>query len=818
MEADLLRQIGQLAGAINRKKAESQNTRGRGSAAFRGRGGATWVRNKSLVSSTANKGDADGSTAKPATAASPTGVSTASTTPLSYPSQHKKLVNHGPTTANGSTTVSTTTIPPPRLQATRITIGDVTFIRRPGGNKLVREGISEKLPTGKKPSPSKTPKTLSVDGVDYVRTRSGNLVRKDMITEYLAKRRAKKAKIRSAEQQAQRSKQGNLVLHNPLKRKASEKRDRKQRAKRNKAGNMVLNLSRKPSSGPRAKRGRNLTLKPKKQVYCRYFDFTGTCKNGSSCRYIHDKSHRIMCRKFLQKACPNTAETCPLNHYPTPHIMPHCLKFQRGFYHDPDCLFAHVKVNEDAPICRDFVYDGYCPRGIECTNRHLWVCPNFWETGTCKKPKCRLPHIRKGVKGKTTHSQASNHRPSPSTPQDTPTVTLTPAEQAKQDEESGFVRFDFEDDDGENTQDKGHSISHQHSEETLLMPPEMDPEEARQEEEDEEEEDGDEEGDDYAETTSEEGEEEEEEESDSSSESDDMYDFVEYCLRKYYKATGWNFDNQYVNLCASSRALLDFTIPRGMSLTMSRLPTPLFKPTYQINALPTLHGSLGYIFSSRPLDVGESAHVDIGEVVDWLRVVAPKTSPQNLEETSKDYMIYGRLFLPGGRLHALYTKRLSKHDQLVVTVVSDPVSYASSYVTTQLQHDVGKWCTECSYTTDDGLIGFRALYNIGPSQETSSSSPVPDRLHATSEEFVAGNPLEVINAAPDMSVNVQQTQLDELLEPAPKLENKFDTQDASVDPFNPSNDDKDTMPYDVYNGQWSVGAEIYYGTMDRKAG
>lgn len=31
----------------------------------------------------------------------------------------------------------------------------------------------------------------------------------------------------------------------------------------------------------------------------------------------------------------------------------------------------------------------------------------------------------------------------------------------------------------------------------------------------------------------------------------------------------------------------------------------------------------------------------------------------------------------------------------------------------QLQYDVGKWCSECSYTTDDGLLGVRALYNFG---------------------------------------------------------------------------------------------------------
>lgn len=31
----------------------------------------------------------------------------------------------------------------------------------------------------------------------------------------------------------------------------------------------------------------------------------------------------------------------------------------------------------------------------------------------------------------------------------------------------------------------------------------------------------------------------------------------------------------------------------------------------------------------------------------------------------------------------------------------------------QLQRDVGRHCTEFSYTTDDGLVGLRGLYNFG---------------------------------------------------------------------------------------------------------
>ena len=44
-------------------------------------------------------------------------------------------------------------------------------------------------------------------------------------------------------------------------------------------------------------------------------------------------------------------------------------------------------------MCSDFAATGYCPRGGECSARHVFECPEFAETGTCSKKKCRLPHI-----------------------------------------------------------------------------------------------------------------------------------------------------------------------------------------------------------------------------------------------------------------------------------------------------------------------------------------------------------------------------------------------------------------------------------------
>jgi hypothetical protein len=52
-----------------------------------------------------------------------------------------------------------------------------------------------------------------------------------------------------------------------------------------------------------------------------------------------------------------------------------------------------VKVNPNAPVCREFAKLGYCDRGADCPKRHVFECPDYANTGTCHKQNCRLQHI-----------------------------------------------------------------------------------------------------------------------------------------------------------------------------------------------------------------------------------------------------------------------------------------------------------------------------------------------------------------------------------------------------------------------------------------
>ncbi|KAK0723980.1 hypothetical protein B0T21DRAFT_372935 [Apiosordaria backusii] len=72
--------------------------------------------------------------------------------------------------------------------------------------------------------------------------------------------------------------------------------------------------------------------------------------------------------------------------------MTACVHYARDSCTKSDCKYAHVKVSTAAPVCRSFGFYGYCEGGADCPERHVFECPDFSNTGTCKTRGCKLPH------------------------------------------------------------------------------------------------------------------------------------------------------------------------------------------------------------------------------------------------------------------------------------------------------------------------------------------------------------------------------------------------------------------------------------------
>ncbi|KAG0057057.1 Mitochondrial distribution and morphology protein 10 [Gryganskiella cystojenkinii] len=313
-----------------------------------------------------------------------------------------------------------------------------------------------------------------------------------------------------------------------------------------------------------------------------------------------------------------------------------------------------------------------------------------------------------------------------------------------------------------------------------------------------------------------------------------MYDFMEYCLRRYYRASGWNEDNQYSHLCATSRALLDFQVPNGISLRLSKLPSDVFKTTTTMNALPILEGSLGYLFTSRALRIDDSSSVRFRHLVDRFRIICLDHSIREADHWTeldqdgkkrKDYLLCGRMNLANARLEALYSRRISKHRQYVISGISDPASRSASHLSAQYQYDKGKYCAEVSFTTDDGLIGVRGLYNFGKDFDDSYQGMLRE---SRSEESAKDEEETVLLNNPDSSfIDIEQETGEFSSESLPStrvqplsvlaLEAESLSSQESLG-HQESTTEELNMPSERTRGYWSAGAEVYYSATEKLGG
>lgn len=118
----------------------------------------------------------------------------------------------------------------------------------------------------------------------------------------------------------------------------------------------------------------------------------GSCSKGPFCRYIHDPAKVAVCKEFLLKGHCASGDDCDLSHELTPERTPFCLHYAKGSCTNPNCPYTHSEVSTGALVCRPFGIYGYCAKGADCSERHVFECPDFSNTGVCKIKGCKLPH------------------------------------------------------------------------------------------------------------------------------------------------------------------------------------------------------------------------------------------------------------------------------------------------------------------------------------------------------------------------------------------------------------------------------------------
>jgi mitochondrial distribution and morphology protein 10 len=294
-----------------------------------------------------------------------------------------------------------------------------------------------------------------------------------------------------------------------------------------------------------------------------------------------------------------------------------------------------------------------------------------------------------------------------------------------------------------------------------------------------------------------------------------MREFTSYVLQSFKDATGWSRDNGYsaLNETADGSStpeaiglpetcmqtandsfvleLLNFQTPGGLRLNLSSLATAQFATSYTLGSVGVVDGSISYLYSSVPLGdmVAQSEKIPLTTLLRSYRQLRDLSCPDlqsrgspSLSEMripsltdivhnarkllEKPTLLYGRLYLPKSMLEALVIKRVAPSVQVQVMAVSDGQLRNGGTLLGMVQVDRDRYGLEGLASSDGGLLGIRGLYNFGgdASQPTHALTSVSER---TVEEVLP-------------SVN---------------------------------GGDKDR----IY-GRFSVGGEVYYGTLNKSGG
>lgn len=210
--------------------------------------------------------------------------------------------------------------------------------------------------------------------------------------------------------------------------------------------------------------------------------------------------------------------------------------------------------------------------------------------------------------------------------------------------------------------------------------------------------------------------------------------------------------------------LLNFALPDGLRLNLSALATPRFSTSYQLGAFGSVDGSVAYLYSSVPLN-GVVAQSDRTPLLPLLRSYRPlkelvldRSSPPTW---SGGTLLYGCMYLPRSTLQARIIRRFTPELQTQVSAVSSEDLRNGGTVLASAHYDRGIYNVEGLASTDGGLLGLRGLYNFG-----GDASPTDAHMSRAAEVVGNGAALEKER---------------------------------------------------IY-GRFSVGGELYYGTLNKSAG
>lgn len=188
---------------------------------------------------------------------------------------------------------------------------------------------------------------------------------------------------------------------------------------------------------------------------------------------------------------------------------------------------------------------------------------------------------------------------------------------------------------------------------------------------------------------------------------------MEYLQKCFYRATGWNEDNIFSHLTATSQAILDFPIPNGLKVDVSSKSSDYLASSFTLSNNNSINGSIAYLYSSNPLlNTMGTKDILLQDAIAGFKIIEPSKKLQVLEKNYQNILLYGRMYFPGSALEAMIIKRINQSTQLLVKCINNPNVDSSGTMIFYLQKNSPKFLREFIYSTNQSLFGFRCLYNF----------------------------------------------------------------------------------------------------------
>ncbi|SCU78853.1 LAME_0A06106g1_1 [Lachancea meyersii CBS 8951] len=203
-----------------------------------------------------------------------------------------------------------------------------------------------------------------------------------------------------------------------------------------------------------------------------------------------------------------------------------------------------------------------------------------------------------------------------------------------------------------------------------------------------------------------------------------MIDYMQQVLRVFETCTGWNRDNSYENITATSENLLNFSIPEGLKCQISNSSTAHTFSTFELSNNTVINGSLAYLYCTGKgvgSSVSSSRTVQLQDAVETYRQIRPLYQNREARKGFEPCALwFGRMYYPSSTLEAMVVKRLSPETQLVAKCLSSLAH--TSVLTLYWQRDSGKNFQEWVVSSNEALVGYRVLHNFVGSQSKLNTS------------------------------------------------------------------------------------------------